>query len=248
MEATPPGAATKGGQCCSTKMAAVNKRVIFQLLRQVASAYGLGLLSLLTVVLNPVHPFRGESSHRVELADYSGDTEDYELFRIYSVVKSRRMDLKDTSAWAISETIQAESLKNSLDPLLVLAVIEVESSFQHTAVSQRGARGLMQIRPLVANALADKVDLGVDFAAQEIHPEALDDPILNIKLGAFYLQHLKKRFRDVKLALTAYNWGPTEISNRLDMEEAVPLDYAMKVLSAYHNYRRLHRLGSQQKP
>ena len=171
--------------------------VTFQILRQVASAHGLALLCLLVLVLNPVHPLRGESGHRVELADYSGDTQDYELFRIYSVVKSRRMDLKDTSAWAISETIQAESLKNSLDPLLVLAVIEVESSFQHTAVSQRGARGLMQIRPLVANALADKVDLGVDFAAQEFHPEALDDPILNIKLGAFYLQHLKKRFSDV---------------------------------------------------
>ncbi|MBI2359194.1 MAG: lytic transglycosylase domain-containing protein [Deltaproteobacteria bacterium] len=156
--------------------------------------------------------------------------------------------MEDASAWAISETIRTESHKYSLDPLLVLAVIEVESRFQLAAVSERGARGLMQIRPLVATALADQVDLGVDFADREIHPEALDDPIINIKLGAFYLQYLHKRFRDTKLALTAYNWGPTEIRNRLDMEEAVPLDYAMKVLSAYNTYRRIDRQGLQQRP
>jgi len=104
-----------------------------------------------------------------------------------------------------------------------------------------GARGLMQIRPLVANALANEVDLGDKFASGELDPEALDDPILNIKLGVFYLQHLKRRFRDLELALTAYNWGPTEIDNRLSMEEAVPLEYAIKVLSAYQSYRRPDR-------
>jgi soluble lytic murein transglycosylase len=220
----------------------------FHALRWLKSAYCLALLCLFIVLLNPVHPFRGDNGHRVELPNFSSDKQDYELFRIYSIVKSRRVDLKDASAWAISETILTESLKHSLDPLLVLAVIEVESSFQHTAVSRRGARGLMQIRPFVANSIADQVDLGVSFASRELHPEALDDPILNIKLGAFYLQHLKRRFRDVKLALTAYNWGPTEIRSRLDMEQAVPLDYAMKVLSAYQSYRRLDRHPNKRTP
>lgn len=229
-------------------MAGINKTMIFQLLKHPASAYGLALLCLLVVVLNPVHPFRGENSHRVDLASETTSNLDHELFRIYSVLKSRRIDLRDASAWAVSETILTESLKNSLDPLLILAVIEVESSFRHTAISHRGARGLMQIRPFVANDLADKVDLGVSFAARKIHPEALDDPILNIKLGAFYLRYLNRRFRDMKLALTAYNWGPTEISNRLYTQEPVPLGYATKVLSAYHSYRQLDRRRLKQRP
>lgn len=213
----------------------------FQIVRRVASASVAARLCLFAVLLVPTHPFREGSSHRVEQPDGSGGKLDHELSTIYSIIKSRRMDLKDAFAWAISEAILTESLRHSLDPLLVLAVIEVESRFQHTAVSNMGARGLMQIRPLVANALVNEVDLGEEFASGELDPEALDDPILNIKLGVFYLQHLKTRFRDLKLALTAYNWGPTEIDNRLSMEEAVPLEYAMKVLSAYQSFRRPNR-------
>src|SRR3989337_1231371 len=110
-------------------MASIGKTAFFQVLRHSASAYSLALLCLLIVLLNPVHPFPKDGGHRVELPDHTASRQDYELFRIYSVVKSRRMDLKDAAAWAISETIVTESLKNSLDPLLVLAVIEVESSF-----------------------------------------------------------------------------------------------------------------------
>lgn len=202
---------------------------------------GVALLCLVAVVLIPAHPYRGKSGRRAELIEHPKGNWDYELFRIYSIVKSRTMDLKDASSWAISEAILIEGKKNSLDPLLLLAVIEVESSFQHAAVSHMGARGLMQIRPIVAHTLADKMDLGVYSESRELNPEALDDPILNIKLGAFYLQYLKNQFRDLELALTAYNWGPTEVNNRLTTEEAVPLEYAMKVLSAYQNYRRLER-------
>lgn len=213
----------------------------FQIVRRAAPASVLALLCLLAVLLVPTHPLREGSGHRVEQVDGSSGKQNHELFRIYSVIKSHRMDLQDASAWAISEAILTESIRHSLDPLLILAVIKVESRFQHTAVSNMGARGLMQIRPLVANALANEVDLGDKFASGELDPEALDDPILNIKLGVFYLQHLKRRFRDLKLALTAYNWGPTEIDNRLSMEEAVPLEYAIKVLSAYQSYRRPDR-------
>lgn len=220
------------------------KTLSFKLVKRFASASLLALLCLVSVLLMPTHPSRETTSHWVEQVGGSTGKLDHELFRIYSVIKSRRMDLKDASAWAISEAILTESIRNSLDPLLVLAVIEVESRFQHTVVSNMGARGLMQIRPALANALVNEVELGDKFADGELQPEALDDPILNIKLGVFYLQYLKTRFRDLKLALTAYNWGPTEINYRLSMEEEVPLGYAMKVLSTYQSFRHTngHRL------
>ena len=219
------------------------KATSFQIVRRAVSFSLLALSCLVAVLLMPSHPSREATSHPVEQVEGSTGKLDHELFRIYSVIKSRRMDLTDASAWAISEAILTESIRNSLDPLLVLAVIEVESRFQHAVVSNMGARGLMQIRPALAIALVNEVDLGDKFVDGELDPEALDDPILNIKLGVFYLQHLKTRFRDLKLALTAYNWGPTEINNRLSMEEEVPLEYAMKVLSTYQSFRHPPRHG-----
>lgn len=178
-----------------------------------------------------------------------------ELYVIYSVVKAEMADLRDSSAWAIAKTILEESTKHSLDPMLVLAVINVESSFQHDAVSMNGARGLMQIRPLVGDALAKEAKL-----KRWEGEKSLDDPILNIKLGVYYLHLLKKSFRDLKLALTAYNWGPTRLSEELeamrseddstgspgsvaDSENSKLHEYAQKVLFTYQNYRKSDRQG-----
>lgn len=226
------------------------KLLDFQLLRYRASASKLALLSLMFFLLIPSQPFQGEGGHWIELVDYAEDRDASKILRIYSIVKSYRTDLRDASAWAISETILEESKKHSLDPMLVLAVISVESNFQHTAISSKGARGLMQIRPFVADALAQELGLrdkeikgskDHPFTPSILKPLNLEDPILNIKLGVFYLYRLKKNFRDVRLALAAYNWGPTEIKNRLAGDEAVPLGYATKVLSTYHSYRKHNR-------
>ena len=70
-----------------------------------------------------------------------------ELVKVYNIVKSHRADITDSEAWRVSEVILEESLKRNLDPMLVLAVIEVESRFQYSAISPVGARGIMQIMP-----------------------------------------------------------------------------------------------------
>jgi soluble lytic murein transglycosylase len=162
--------------------------------------------------------------------DASGKRE--KILKIYSILKTYRSELDETSTWAIAETIMGESERYSLDPILVLASIKVESNFHPEALSSEGARGLMQIRPFVAQTLAEKVELD-----QWEGERSLDDPILNIKLGVFYINYLKKRFRDLEVALSAYNRGPTAIQSRLEYEEPIPLGYATKVLSAYEIYR-----------
>lgn len=205
-------------------------------------------LAIFSLLLIPSNPFSliKESPHWLEQIDSNYNKDTYELLKIYSVLKSQRMELSDSSVWDVSSAILEESRKHSLDPLLILALINVESSFQTEAVSNQGARGLMQIRPIAANAVIKELvsrDRGINGAMEEpLEPtfEALDldDPILNIRLGVFYLHSLKKNFRDLKLALTAYNWGPTEVRNRLEEDEGLPLDYATKVLSTYHSYRK----------
>ncbi len=204
----------------------------FQTVIRKSLSSSLAVFALFSILLIPSNNFREKDDYPIEQAGQINNEGTDELLKIYSVLKPQRPDLKDGWIWDISNTIFEESRRRSLDPMLILAVINVESSFEHGAVSTMGARGLMQIRPVFANALAEEADLETWQGEK-----SLDDPILNIKLGVFYLHSLKKNFRDLKLALTAYNWGPTEVKNRLHEDEMLPLEYAMKVLSTYRSYR-----------
>jgi hypothetical protein len=126
----------------------------------------------------------------------------------------------------LASRIVEESERNALDPVLLLAIIQVESRFNHKAVSPRGAQGLMQIKPVVVSALIDE---------GRLHPRqrhrSLKDPLVNVQIGASYLAFLHEMFGDLKVALTAYNWGPTRVRHRLRTNQELPLDYATKVLS-----------------
>jgi soluble lytic murein transglycosylase-like protein len=83
--------------------------------------------------------------------------------------------------------------ESNLDPQLVHAVIQVESSYVASARSPVGAEGLMQLMPQTAKSLG---------VAQRINPAA------NIAGGTRYLATLLKRFDgDVRLAVAAYNAG-----------------------------------------
>ena len=213
------------------------KAEIFRILRMSSPVLGLGLclFLLLIVVLSPNDPLDGKRGKVIDKEYWAEEKWISKQIKVYSVLKPHRKNLGRISTWTIAKTIMEESDKHSLDPMLVLAIIKVESRFRHLAVSNRGARGLMQIRPFVGRALAPQVDLNMWHGIK-----TLDDPILNIKIGVFYLSRLKKRFRDLNLALTAYNWGPTAIRNRLNGKRRVPLGYARKVLAAYHIYSHHH--------
>lgn len=190
------------------------------------------LLCLLLFLLIPTHPLQGKAAHWLELIDRVEGGKINRIIGIYSVLKSHGTAFSEETAWAVAETIHQEGERYSLDPMLILAVIKVESCFQHAAVSAKGARGLMQIRPLVAQALAEEIAFGDWDGA-----ESLDDPHVNIRIGVLYLSRLKERFKDLKVALAAYNWGPTKIQSRLKARKAIPWRYPTKVLSVYNRYR-----------
>jgi soluble lytic murein transglycosylase-like protein len=160
-----------------------------------------------------------------------------ELVKIYSIVKSRRPDIRDGEAWKISETILGESSGYGLDPMLVSALIDVESKFQFALVSPAGARGIMQILPDVGQALAEEIGVGRNSGFSAFRPEHLDNPIFNIKLGVYYLYDLTKSFRSLNLALVAYNTGPTEIRNCLENNIGFSEDYANAVLAVYQRFK-----------
>jgi soluble lytic murein transglycosylase-like protein len=160
-----------------------------------------------------------------------------DLVKIYAIVKANRPDVGDGEVWEMADVIRQECIKHNLDPILVLALIQVESGFQFNVVSPMGARGIMQIMPDVAQGLAQESGLRPQSDARRFRPEFLDDPLFNIKLGVYYLHDLKKSFRDVSIALVAYNLGPTEVRNRLDNNREFSNEYATTVLSTYQRLK-----------
>lgn len=98
--------------------------------------------------------------------------------------------------------IVREGRRNGLDPVMVAAVIEIESHFDPFAVSQAGAYGLMQLMPPTAQEL---------FAGNgRLKTSYLFNPVLNIELGTAYMAQLLRRFDgDAQRALIAYNAGPS---------------------------------------
>jgi soluble lytic murein transglycosylase-like protein len=114
----------------------------------------------------------------------------------------------------------AAAKRHGLDPALVLAVANVESGLRPSAVSPKGARGLMQLMPPTAR------DMGVTDVF---------DPLQNLEGGTRYLRELLSRYDgDLKRALAAYNAGPGAV----DKYKGVPpyretLAYVRRVLEKY---------------
>jgi len=142
-------------------------------------------------------------------------------------------DARIGTAAVLAHRILQDSEKNHLDPVLILAIIQVESGFDHQAVSPRGALGLMQVRPQVVSELAQEGKMPARVANH------LQDPVVNVQVGISYLAYLHQMFGDIEVALTAYNWGPTTIRQKLVTKEVMPMQYAMKVL-------RVHRSLTQE--
>jgi hypothetical protein len=83
--------------------------------------------------------------------------------------------------------------RNSVDPLLLYAIMHQESTFKPRAMSNKGARGLMQLMP---------------GTAQRFGVTNIWDPRQNIEGGTRYMRFLLDQFEgDVKLALAGYNAG-----------------------------------------
>ena len=95
------------------------------------------------------------------------------------------------------QAIAAASRSSGVDAALLHAVISVESGYRQSAVSPKGAAGLMQLMP----ATARRYGLS-----------RLDDPAGNVRAGAHYLRDLLARFdNDIALALAAYNAGENAV-------------------------------------
>jgi peptidoglycan lytic transglycosylase len=98
----------------------------------------------------------------------------------------------------------------------ILAIIRQESLYRKDAVSRADARGLMQMQPATAGAVARRWHLAVPGR------DALFDPAVAVPLGAAYVHELLERYgNQLELCLAAYNAGPVSVARWLP---AQPID------------------------
>ena len=95
------------------------------------------------------------------------------------------------------EIISAVSEAHGVDPLLVRALIQVESNYQARARSRKGAMGLMQLMPSTARSYNVRNPF---------------DPKANIEAGIKHLKSLIDRFGRLELGLAAYNAGEAAVT------------------------------------
>ena len=121
--------------------------------------------------------------------------------------------------------IQRAAQQFGVETHLIKSIIMAESSFDPNAISKSGAQGLMQLMPPTANDM-------------EVHNPF--DPEENIFGGTKYLSLLLKKFnQDKKLAIAAYNVGPSVVAH----SNSVPLipqtrRFVTKVMKYYSEFKK----------
>lgn len=147
------------------------------------------------------------------------------------------------------------SLENDLDPFLVAAIISVESKYEKDALSNKNARGLMQIGAQTGEWGAEV--LGI----KEYDNSILFEPEINIRIGTWYLRQLKNQFNnDIDLVLAAYNAGSGNVTKWLKDEryskdginlDSIPFEetdaYLDKVKLNHKVYKTIYK-GYMEKP
>jgi soluble lytic murein transglycosylase len=167
-----------------------------------------------------------------------------------AVFVARRMGrdglLLPEAGWPIA----AEPPDGPVDASVALGLIRQESSFDIGAVSPSGARGLMQLMPFTAQAVAKQIGAATSLVT------LTSDPAHNMRLGTAYLREMLDRFdNSLPLATAAYNAGPHRVDewlaangdprtgpiDMLDWIELIPLNetrnYVQRVLENVVVYR-----------
>jgi soluble lytic murein transglycosylase len=116
-----------------------------------------------------------------------------------------------------TSVIAAASKLADVPPDWILAIIRQESLFRKDAVSRADARGLMQMQPATAVAVAKRWH----FAAPG--RDDLFDPAVSVPLGAAYVRELLDRYgNQLDLSLAAYNAGPVSVARWLPAQPVDP--------------------------
>jgi len=138
------------------------------------------------------------------------------------IIKERHFDPRSINYGSLISRISG---KYMVEDTLVRAIIKAESDFNHKAVSNKGAMGLMQLMP----GTAEDMDVKNPFNPEE-----------NIEGGVRYFKWLLNRFKDnLPLAIAAYHAGGDAV---IRYGGIPPFDstqkYVKQVLKYFKEYKK----------
>lgn len=159
-----------------------------------------------------------------------------------------RQWLLSTHPLEYTEIAEKYALEYEIDKYLIYAVIKTESNFDESAVSNLGARGLMQIMDYTFEWIRD-----FRFFDDEIVFDDMFKPDENIRYGSHLLAYHLKFYGDIDCALAAYHAGDGNVDEWLLDErysadgktlDSIPISdtahYVNKVNKAYETYIMLY--------
>lgn len=172
------------------------------------------------------------------------------IFILFKVVKIDDIIMKKLYPLKYSEYVEKYAKEYNIDKYMVYAIIKAESNFNQQAVSNKEAKGLMQLMPQTAEDIAKKLD--IEVTKEEISKKLLE-PEFNINLGTKYISNLLAKYSNIELALTAYNAGSgnvdTWVENGTLMADGSNIEnipyketnnYVRKILRDYEIYKKLY--------
>jgi soluble lytic murein transglycosylase len=164
---------------------------------------------------------------------------------VYTGRRPEALMLMYPRAWRAA--VEAHAADVGLDPFLAWAIMRRESGFRPEVVSSADARGLMQIIPPTAKAIAAELKVATPA------PDDLYAPELNVRFGTWYLSALLERMGHPGLCAASYNAGPSAVAKWMVQRGHLPLDewmeeipyketrgYVKQVLADYVIYRQLY--------
>lgn len=147
-----------------------------------------------------------------------------------------------------ADYVETYTAEYNLEKSFVFSVIECESGFDKNAVSNVGARGLMQIMP-------DTFDWLLSKTGEKLKKDELFNPEVSIKYGCMLYSILLSQFGDEKVAVAAYHAGMGNVQKWLKNPEyssdgktlsKIPFSstdyYAQKVIKVKSIYEKLYNL------
>jgi soluble lytic murein transglycosylase len=142
-------------------------------------------------------------------------------------LKGKNISATDEKLKTIANSVYEESQKYAIDYRLVLAVMKIESNFKNEAISRKGARGLLQVKPSLARYIANDTGMQMEGVT------SLHEPEKNIQIGVNYLSKLLDMFEDLTSALHAYNVGPSKVKKIGALNTVPSTSFTKKVFNEY---------------
>jgi soluble lytic murein transglycosylase-like protein len=156
--------------------------------------------------------------------------EEFAVEMIASHLAEKNALIPDEELREVARTMYDASQRYAVDYRLVLAVMDAESNFRHDVVSDGGAIGIMQVKPVVAQTFAREV--GIPYERDVLH-----DPHTNVRFGVYYLSWLSRYYDNHYGVLYAYNVGYTRARQSMQRNSEPKTWYTRKVMEEYERNR-----------